>query len=928
MVQLYARTPTDFFIVCASILVHVGARATPGALWSTSSSSLPAPSICDFTSVNHITQTLPQQCLATAWPGKLDQQATTAEDLQDRKDEAVHTVSRQLAHTVTASAPDRHVASPAGGSPSYQQRTETQGFSTVLTANSGGAEPSPRNEDGVPLDADSESPLDNANFLSFEEWKKRNLAKAGQSADNVGGGRSGASEPRRRPGAIHNALDSLGEDTEIEIDFGGFVNPPPADVRHTGEKSSPESRGPVGDKADKTPGTQLSKAHSRSKDAGITCKERSNYASFDCASTILKTNPECKSATSVLVENKDSYLLNLCSADNKFFIVELCDDILVDTVVLANYEFFSSIFRTFRVSVSDRYPVKLDRWRDLGTFEGQNSRGIQAFLIEEPQIWARYLRIEFLTHYGHEYYCPVSLLRVHGTTMMEEFNHELKNPKGEEEADEEEQPEESLAVHDVVTANLLKQESKIGPEQTTSPEHSAANNPTPSETVQALMEKLVQAKSTPTRVEPLDCTSPRDNSPIKQLAAVIHAGNTTVQQCSRREAPSEAPTPTSLYVVSQEAKSAKSAQPSSTVVISQQTVLSSKSSISPSEHSSISSSSSVRSDISQSMPNENTTSKKPPASPHSSTKTASSPTHPSPPNPTTQESFFKSVHKRLQLLESNSTLSLQYIEDQSRILRDAFAIVEKRQLAKTNTFLELLNSTVLTEIREFRTQYDQIWQSTVLELSSQRQQSQVEIAALSNRLTLLADELLFQKRIAVMQFLMILVCLALALFSRGSLVGGEYLEHTVNKSSVNLSTYIPQPPDSPTYGSPGSTRPPSRYGFFSRAASSFSHRRSPSEESMGAGPGGRDGRKSPSIACSPPTPTSLSDGGGDEDRSSERNDGTPDSSGAGSPERGHEKGVRRKARGNGTGNRLLSPDAPRANVIISDGTISAAYGSS
>ena len=26
-----------------------------------------------------------------------------------------------------------------------------------------------------------------------------------------------------------------------------------------------------------------------------------------------------------------------------------------------------------------------------------------------------------LSHYGNEYYCPISLVRVHGKTMMEEF---------------------------------------------------------------------------------------------------------------------------------------------------------------------------------------------------------------------------------------------------------------------------------------------------------------------------------------------------------------------------------------------------------------------------------------------------------------------------------------------------------------------------
>ena len=117
-------------------------------------------------------------------------------------------------------------------------------------------------------------------------------------------------------------------------------------------------------------------------------------------------------------------MLSKCSAKNKFVIVELCSDILVDTIVLANYEFFSSIFRHFRISVSDRYPVKMEKWKDLGTFEARNTREVQAFLIENPLIWARYLRIEFLTHYGNEYYCPVSLLRVHGTTMMDEFRHQ------------------------------------------------------------------------------------------------------------------------------------------------------------------------------------------------------------------------------------------------------------------------------------------------------------------------------------------------------------------------------------------------------------------------------------------------------------------------------------------------------------------------
>ncbi|TKA61210.1 hypothetical protein B0A49_08527, partial [Cryomyces minteri] len=296
------------------------------------------------------------------------------------------------------------------------------------------------------VEAETESPLDNANFLSFEEWKKQNLVKAGQSPENIGQGRNpaGAPDGRRRPG-INNALDALGEDSEIELDFGGFGNTGKEDEAtltwESGTKgATPTSQGDEGSSA-----TVPASPRSRSRDAGKTCKERFNYASFDCAATVLKTNPQCRSASSVLVENKDSYMLNECAAPNKFIIVELCDDILVDTVVLANLEFFSSMFRTFRLSVSDRYPVKLDRWKNLGVYEARNSREVQAFLVENPLIWARYLRVEFLSHYGNEYYCPISLLRVHGTTMMEEFRHQEEIARGEDDVDEED-AQEALAA--------------------------------------------------------------------------------------------------------------------------------------------------------------------------------------------------------------------------------------------------------------------------------------------------------------------------------------------------------------------------------------------------------------------------------------------------------------------------------------------------
>jgi hypothetical protein len=146
--------------------------------------------------------------------------------------------------------------------------------------------------------------------------------------------------------------------------------------------------------------------------------------------------------------------------------------------------------------------------------------------------------------------------------------------------------------------------------------------------------------------------------------------------------------------------------------------------------------------------------------------TASSP--PSP-NPTTQESFFKSVNKRLQMLESNSTLSLLYIEEQSRLLRDAFNKVEKRQMAKMNSFLEDLNTTVIDEIRNLHLVYQSL-RSIVLDDYEHQQR---EVSLVASQLAILTNELVFQKRMTALSSVLIMILFALILFPRGSsIVGG------------------------------------------------------------------------------------------------------------------------------------------------------------
>ncbi|KAH8430440.1 Sad1/UNC domain protein [Aspergillus melleus] len=688
---------------------------------------------------------------------------------------------------------------------------------------------------------DTDSLLDNANFLSFEDWKKQNLAKAGQSADVGGSRRAGAAgkEDRRRPTGINNALDSLGDDGEIELDFGGFG----ADTAETARPTSwaPEAR-KTDDDDDAREKTDQERADSlahgispagvaRRKDAGTTCKERFNYASFDCAATVLKTNPECKGSSSVLIENKDSYMLNECRANNKFLILELCDDILVDTVVLANYEFFSSIFHTFRVSVSDRYPAKLDQWRELGIYEARNTREVQAFAVENPLIWARYLKIEFLTHYGHEFYCPLSLIRVHGTTMMEEYKHDGESSRVDDDVSEE-TLEPSPVEHDVKPekgAESFTQGAETAPVE--------EPDPIPSDQVVCFNPAgEVEVQLLPAPWSTIDTCSARGAStdPVELdgevTATYQNPPRTSEAPIIRTEVPappvtaSDAPTTEAVG----EAKSTASAE--TTVVPSP---ASSPPPPSPDP--------AAQNATAESVPRATgTVVKDEPSGGSESVRPAA--VQPPSPNPTTQESFFKSVNKRLQMLESNSTLSLLYIEEQSRILRDAFSKVEKRQLGKTSTFLENLNVTVLNELKQFREQYDHVWKSVALEFEHQRIQYHQEIYSISTQLGVLADELVFQKRVSVIQSIMVLFCFALVLFSRGAV--SSYMELPSVQNMVSRSYSLRS--SSPLFGSPSmspsSTRPTSSHR-------GQGHRRNLSDDSQ-------DGPLSPTAAYAPPTPPS------------------------------------------------------------------------
>nr|XP_046248831.1 SUN domain-containing ossification factor isoform X2 [Scatophagus argus] len=151
---------------------------------------------------------------------------------------------------------------------------------------------------------------------------------------------------------------------------------------------------------------------------------KNNYASVECGAKILSHNSEAKSTSSILKENMDLYMLNPCS--NKiWFVIELCEPIQVKQLDIANFELFSSTPKDFLVSISDRYPT--NKWVKLGTFHARDERIVQSFPLDEQlyakyvKMFIKYIKVELLSHFGSEHFCPLSLIRVFGTSMVEEY---------------------------------------------------------------------------------------------------------------------------------------------------------------------------------------------------------------------------------------------------------------------------------------------------------------------------------------------------------------------------------------------------------------------------------------------------------------------------------------------------------------------------
>jgi Sad1 / UNC-like C-terminal len=203
-------------------------------------------------------------------------------------------------------------------------------------------------------------PVEDDVLLSFEEWKVK------QSAEHDQAKTKNRSETfnRSAQAAPSEVTGNGGNGSEVATDVVSEIAAPgsPLDVVDTIT----------------LPSVALSPHFM------VPLTDRFNYANLDCSARVHLSHRSAKSSSSILSSKRDRYMLSPCNPPNKeqqFVVVELCEDIRIDTVQLANFEFFSGVFKDFRVSVAKTYTTDGEGWTTAGTYRAKNIRGVQVCVI-------------------------------------------------------------------------------------------------------------------------------------------------------------------------------------------------------------------------------------------------------------------------------------------------------------------------------------------------------------------------------------------------------------------------------------------------------------------------------------------------------------------------------------------------------------------
>lgn len=532
-------------------------------------------------------------------------------------------------------------------------------------------------------------------------------------------------------------------------------------------------------------------------------KHRWNFASLDCAAVVHRTNPDAKFASSILSEKKDRYMLSPCpqrggksKGGSQFVIVELCEEIKIDTIVLANYEFFSNMFKKFTVTAARQLTGRESDWTQLGVFRARNIRGQQVFRIPSAprsEAFFRYVRIDFLEHFGSEYYCPVSLLRVYGITEMEEYKRGFEEPSGDMDPIPEPVGADVRSTDDVLQP--VPTSADIAPASVpqlgqSHPIRDTADLPAQDEDIwrkheQAFQRKLqnqsltlsvTEAEAPENLVSQHDnlsaAASPQINEPsvrqtdprAQSLADDTAVGIEDRAQCLPDQEPSAQKRASDACVEPRgrskpfyhlEAIQHREAKHATDRVGTGSAARPSTASDSLPIKTDSASQARVAADAEADRGRRASTQR--PGGVHSGQQGSPG-----------SESVYRAIHRRLNALESNATLSHSYIEHSGRMLREVFSRMERRQESRMSDMLRLLNASNWQQIESLKRRQHVDLQRAIFEFDVHRQQADNERRALLREVQILAEEVLLEKRLSIAQLIMLLAVFVFVGLTRGS----------------------------------------------------------------------------------------------------------------------------------------------------------------
>lgn len=115
--------------------------------------------------------------------------------------------------------------------------------------------------------------------------------------------------------------------------------------------------------------------------------DRFNFAATDCSARVHAAHKSAQGKSGILSAKRDKYMLSPCAAPGQYVVVELCDDVRIDTVQLATFEFFSGVFKDLRVSVAKTYTTNPAGWTLVDTYRAKNRRGVQVGILYSTFAW-------------------------------------------------------------------------------------------------------------------------------------------------------------------------------------------------------------------------------------------------------------------------------------------------------------------------------------------------------------------------------------------------------------------------------------------------------------------------------------------------------------------------------------------------------------